>query len=247
MENEIVIDSAPEARRLQAAAGWRWIVEATQMFRANWLQWLLITLVFIVIVMGLSLTPIINVVSTVLTPVLLGGVMWAAQGARQGRTPEVGDVFAGFRQRPRELLRVGLYYLIGVMIVALLLVALMYVFNLTETFEAWRTAATMTDRPDIGGAGWLVVLLGLIGMLVVYSCYFFAPALVMLHGISASEAMKLSLVGFWRNWLPVLLASAILSGLAIIAMIPMMLGLIVLIPVVLLTNYTAYADVFDPR
>ncbi|AOY01065.1 BPSS1780 family membrane protein [Jeongeupia sp. USM3] len=247
MENEIVIDSAPEARRLPVGQGWRWIVDAAQLFRANWLQWLLISLVFVVIVMGLSLLPFVNVVSTVLTPVLLGGLMWAAQGAREGRTPEIGDVFAGFRQRPRELLRVGLYYLIGVMIVALLLVALLYVFGLTETFEAWRNAKTLTDQPEIGGTGWLVVLLGLIGMLVVYSSYFFAPALVMLHGIPAGEAMKLSLVGFWRNWQPVLLASAILTGLAIVAMIPMMLGLIVLIPVVLLTNYTAYADVFETR
>ncbi|GHD65087.1 BPSS1780 family membrane protein [Jeongeupia chitinilytica] len=247
MENEIVIDSAPEARRLPASDGWRWIVEAARLFRASWLQWLLISLVFVVIVMGLSLLPFINVVSTVLTPMLLGGVMWSAQGARQGRTPEVGDVFAGFRQRPRELFRVGLYYLIGVMIVALLLVVLLYLFGLTETFEAWRNAATMTDQPEIGGSGWLVVGLGLAGMLVVYSSYFFAPALVMLHGVSAGEAMRLSLVGFWRNWLPVLLASAILTGLAIIAMIPMMLGLIPLIPVVLLSNYTAYADVFETR
>ncbi|WP_432722907.1 BPSS1780 family membrane protein [Jeongeupia wiesaeckerbachi] len=247
MDNEIVIDSAPEARRLPAGDGWRWIVEAARLFRTHWLQWLLISLVFLVIVMGLSLLPFINVISTVLTPVLLGGVMWSAQGASQGRPPEIGDLFAGFRQRPRELFRVGLYYLIGVMVVALLLVALLYLFGLTETFEAWRNAETMADRPEIGSSGVLVVVLGLIGMLVVYSSYFFAPALVMLHGVSASEAMKLSLVGFWRNWLPVVLASAILSLLTIIAMIPMMLGLIPLIPIVLLTNYTAYADVFETR
>ncbi|WP_297576807.1 hypothetical protein [uncultured Deefgea sp.] len=56
--------------------------------------------------------------------------------------------------------------------------------------------------------------------------------------------MKLSFIAFWRNWQPILIMSVIGGVFLFLAMLPMFLGLIVALPVALLTSYICYADIF---
>jgi len=72
----------------------------------------------------------------------------------------------------------------------------------------------------------------------------FAPALVMLHGLGPLEAMKLSFVGCLRNMLPFLLYGLIALVLTVLAVIPVGLGLLVLGPMITASVYTAYKDIF---
>jgi uncharacterized membrane protein len=72
----------------------------------------------------------------------------------------------------------------------------------------------------------------------------FAPALVILDEQPGFLALWLSLLACVRNALPLLLYSLVSSLLLLLALIPFTLGLILWIPVMLLTIYTSYRDVF---
>jgi uncharacterized membrane protein len=57
-------------------------------------------------------------------------------------------------------------------------------------------------------------------------------------------AMKSSLLACWRNLLPFMLYGAAVAVLWILATIPLMLGLIVLLPVMVCSIYAAYRDLY---
>jgi uncharacterized membrane protein len=72
----------------------------------------------------------------------------------------------------------------------------------------------------------------------------FAPALVILDDQPGFQALWISLLACLRNAMPLLLYSIVSSVLLLFAVIPFGLGLILWIPVMLLTIYTSYRDVF---
>jgi uncharacterized membrane protein len=72
----------------------------------------------------------------------------------------------------------------------------------------------------------------------------FAPALVILDDQPGFWALWISLLACLHNAMPLLLYSIVSSVLLLLAVIPFGLGLILWIPVMLLTIYTSYRDVF---
>jgi hypothetical protein len=71
----------------------------------------------------------------------------------------------------------------------------------------------------ITGTSLLATLVILVLVAVFAMLNWFAPALVALRGVSAVEAMKLSFVSCWRNWLPFLVYSLIGVGIFLVAAI----------------------------
>ena len=74
--------------------------------------------------------------------------------------------------------------------------------------------------------------------------YWFAPVLIVLHGMSPVEAMKTSFMGCLYNILPFLVYGVVAMVLFFIAMIPLMLGLLVLVPMLIASVYIAYRDIY---
>ena len=91
---------------------------------------------------------------------------------------------------------------------------------------------------------WLAMLVGLALFIPLIMAYWFAPALVMLHDLGVVESMKLSFVACLRNILPFLIYGIIMLLLFVIGSIPIGLGLLVVIPAMLASMYTAYKDIF---
>ena len=56
--------------------------------------------------------------------------------------------------------------------------------------------------------------------------------------------MKMSLVGCFKNILPGIVFFLCGIGLVVVSMIPLFLGLLVSIPIMVLTYYTVYRDIF---
>jgi len=242
LDQDNVIDVSVEPRQIPPMQGWQWIVSAFQLFKQSPTAWLGISGVFILAMIGISLLPIVgSLLSTLLGPVFLGGLMFAAQKQTRGETPLLIDLFAGFQQRFTELLKVGVLYLFGTMLVVLLMAGLLA----GAAYLGWLTIDKTVDTFAQMGAIWPVMILVLVAFAIVYSTYFYAPTLVMLQGYSAGEAMKLSFLAFWRNWQPILMMSIIGGVLLLLAMLPMLLGLIIALPVALITSYVCYADVFE--
>ncbi|WP_027468554.1 BPSS1780 family membrane protein [Deefgea rivuli] len=242
LDQDNVIDVSVEPRKIPPMQGWQWIVNAFMLFKQAPTAWLGISGVFIVLMLGMSMLPFVgSLLSTLLGPVFLGGVMFAAQKQARGETPQLSDLFAGFQLRFAELLRVGVLYLFGTMLVMVLMAALLAgaafvgLISLDKNLQAFEQMSAI----------WPVMILVVLAFSVVYSTYFYAPTLVMLQGMKASEAMKLSFLAFWRNWQPILVMSVIGAVGLILAMLPMFLGLLVALPVALITSYVCYVDVFE--
>jgi len=100
----------------------------------------------------------------------------------------------------------------------------------------------------IGAVGGMLVamLVALTLLIPLLMAYWFAPALVFFNDMSAPDAMKASFVASMKNWLPFTVYGVASLGLAIVAMIPFGLGLLVLVPVITASIYTGYKDIFVP-
>lgn len=92
------------------------------------------------------------------------------------------------------------------------------------------------------------MILGMIIILPVIMSIWFAPALVVLHNSKPFEAMKMSLKGCLKNIVPFLVfvfALMIISSLLIVFTLG--LGLLVVVPVAMITYYTSYRSVWTDQ
>ncbi len=242
-ENEIVIDNDMEPRRCRAGSGWQWINDAFLLYLRAPLQWSLITLVAAMAFLLGSSIPVIGwFLGTLLLPLLVGGMVRIARNSVANQQPPVlMELFSTFSD-PAELVKIGLFYIAGVLAIITILAAFMFI-SFEMGLMPRPTPELMQERGML--SMWPFLLMFFSSLAMVYSAYFFAPTLVVLHGLSARDALRLSFLGFWRNWRPILIMGFIGFFLLAVAMLPFMLGLLVALPVMLLTSYTSYMDIYE--
>ena len=90
----------------------------------------------------------------------------------------------------------------------------------------------------------LALLIMLALMVPVAMAVWFAPALVVLQGRGAVEALKESFSGCLKNIVPFLLYGIVLMIAGFIAAIPLGLGYLVFLPVVAGSIYASYRDIY---
>jgi uncharacterized membrane protein len=120
-----------------------------------------------------------------------------------------------------------------------------------EIFSVLSDADTASPTGVAFTSAVIAVLLGclffLLLLLPLVMAIWFAPALIMLAGLSPVEAMKASFAGCLRNVVPFLVYGLIGVLLAIVASIPLGLGWFVLVPVAIASIYASYCDIFEDR
>jgi uncharacterized membrane protein len=90
----------------------------------------------------------------------------------------------------------------------------------------------------------LAVLVGSALLVPLAMALWFAPALVMLDGVPAVRALNASMQGCLINLVPFLLYGTIMFGLLLLAALPYLVGLVLWIPLVAISGYMSYRDVF---
>lgn len=229
----------PDGRKVDAGRGLAWITEAFSMVFAQLGPWVLMWIVMLVIFILLGLIPFLGVVSNVLMPVFFAGVIHAAWKQDSGERIEVGDLFAGFREKFGPLALVGLLFLVAAVVVFGVIFAIAGVTIFASVMQGGSNAIGRNI-----GLILLAVPLLLLVSLAVYSLVWFAPALVLRHDLSPVDAMKTSFRVTLRNWPAVLLYGVVATVVALIAMIPFGLGLLIAGPALVVSFYTAYRDLF---
>ena len=232
-------------RSVAPGRGWPWITAAFQLFRKNPLIWVVLNLVLMLIGVGLSVLPVIGgYVLYLLTPVFLGGIMAAAKDLDAGQDIEIAHLFRGFRHNAVHLVTVGGVYLVGQGVIS----GVMLTVGGPEFQDAVKAGIGALDAAALTPEGARRVLQAmLVGTLLfvpLAMAVWFAPALVILDDQPGFQALWTSLLACLRNAVPLLLYSIASSVLLLFAVIPFGLGLILWIPVMLLTIYTSYRDVF---
>jgi uncharacterized membrane protein len=229
-------------QRVPVGNGVAWIGRGWQLFRMAPGTWIGITVVFILIVLAVSFVPLLNLLSSLIMPIFAGGLMLGCRALEEGDSLEFAHLFAGFRMNTGNLVLVGVLYLVGAIVIAVLLGLVAAV-----TFGG-AAAITGMQGEEMGAAMvlpmMLLVLLGMALFIPLIMAFWFAPALVVLHDVPAFPAMRMSFFACLKNFLPFLLYGIVLTVLTVIAMLPLLLGLLVLWPVMWASMYASYRDMF---
>lgn len=240
--------AAPTAqcgRVLRAGAGTDWIVDAWRLFRRAKLMWIVFVVLFFLLSLAISMLPVVgSLLGSLLSPVVLGGIMLGARSLDQGGEMELEHFLGGFRERTASLLGVGALYLAG----QLALMAIFAGFAGMPLFSAVLSGdLEALSAVDVEETAWRAVLGALVTLLLavpLFAAFWFAPALVSLGEMAAIPAMKASFFACLRNWLPMTVYGILAGVLLVLALIPLLLGLVVWVPVMLASLYTSYQSVF---
>jgi hypothetical protein len=236
-----------EARTVDAGRGVAWWTEAWALFMRSALLWVVLAVILVVAFTLIGMVPLLGSLATaLLTPVFFASWLVAARKVEGGGTLELGDLFTCFQGERLKPLMV-----LGALFAAATLVALL-VAGLLGAGAMFGLSGTMRGGMHQGAGGMMAAMgAGLLGLLVFLlfgliatAALWFAPALVVFRNVAPVEAVMASLRAVFKNVLPFLVYGVIQFVLAIVASIPFGLGWLVLLPVMLLTAYVSYRDVF---
>jgi uncharacterized membrane protein len=210
-------------------------------------MWILSILIWLVIAILLSFLPIVgNLVFQALNAAIAAGFVVACRSLERGGEFELEQLFAGFRSRFGPLFGVGLLLIAGSIAILLVFAALVG-FSI---LGALLTGDAQTVSQSIMASAGAIILGALVAAALsvpLMAAFWFAPALVMLNGLGAFEAMKESFVGCFRNWLPFLVWGIVMAVFAVIAAIPIGLGYFVWVPLAVASSYAAYREIFTEQ
>lgn len=233
-----------EIRTVSAGRGWEWIIEGFRIFRKQPLTWIALVIVMLVIWLVCTFVlPLIGPLAiNLVSPVFFAGLMLACRTTDEDGEPEFNQLFAAFKTHANPLITIGGIYLIGNII------AVAVVFAVAGGTALPTLMGKTAVDPEAVLAAARGLLLGMaVGMAVfvpILMAVWFAPLLVVFHNRPPVEAMKMSYTACLHNTLPLLVYGVATLVLGILASIPLMLGLIVLLPVLVCSIYASYKDIF---
>jgi len=229
-----------EGRTVDAGRGWGWLVEAFALFRLQPGMWILTVLLMGILFIAISMIPVLgSLAGALLFPIFGAGLMLGCKALDGGGTLEIAHLFAGFKHRAGDLVLVGVFNLVGWVLIAFAIIAVIGGGVFMGMMRGGAEGAGMSV------ASMLIALLLAAGLsLPLYMATWFAPALIVLRDVAPLPALKASFFACLRNWIPFLAYSVVLLVACVVAAIPLGLGYLVLVPVTAASIYTAYRDIF---
>jgi len=227
-------------RAVAAGRGWDWIAEGFALFRRQPGLWILTAVLLGVVFVVFSMIPLLgSLANALLFPIFGAGLILGCKALDQGGMLELSHLFAGFKHRTGDLVLVGVFNLVGWVVIALALIAVIG----GGVFMALLRGGT--PGASISILSMLIAMLLVAGLSVpLYMATWFAPALIVLHDLAPAAALKASFYACLKNWLPFLVYGVVLLVLGLAAAIPLGLGYLVLVPVLVASVYTSYRDIF---
>ena len=208
-------------------------------------MWIVALLIFAVFWVVAHFIPVIGPIALwLLMPAYYGGLFVAGRSIERGGEFELEHLFAGFKTRFASLMVIGLLLLVGIVVIVLVFMFFVGFGILSAVIAAGNTEDLLTIVAGSAMAIALGALVALALMMPLMAAYWFAPALVIMHGVPPMEAMKASFSACLRNFIPFLLYSTVMLVLCVVAIVPVFLGLLVWIPLSFTSTYAAYRDIF---
>lgn len=236
-----------QAKSVNAGQGLGWFKCGWELFKKDFGTWFIMFLVFIIIAILLSFIPFIGSLAlAIITPVLMGGWMYAAAQLEQGSSIELGNLFQGFRDKPRmnKLLILGALYLVAQIGVMIIMFGLLGGTAFMAAPENGQVDPEAMREAMFSAGSMIAMLLVFLVAFIIAMGFLYASPLVMLDDMAPMESVKASFAGCLKNILPLLVFGIIYFLLAILAVIPLGLGFLILIPVSFLALFCSYRSIF---
>jgi hypothetical protein len=194
-----------------------------------------------VITLGLVLIPVVGgVAANLLQPVFFAAFALAARKQLAGGTLEMGDLFAGFRLPLRPLVNLGAILLLA----EIAIFFLMSLAGLPGVGGSSGEPLTVSEYlQTLHGKEWILVM-GLVLTALVKGALWFAPAILAFHSLSTAHAVRWSVFAALSNVGAMIAYGTLLTVGFLLALLTWGLALVVLVPVIVASTYTGYADVF---
>lgn len=235
------MDSPIRVRDVRSSRGPAWLAGGWGHFRRAPLVWMGLSAGWMLITLALVLVPLVGgVVANLLQPVFFASFAMAARRQLDGEAPEMGDLFLGFRRPLRPLVNLGAILLVA----EIAIFFLMSLLGLPGVGDA-EEVATLTDYVRaLQGKEWILIV-GVLLTALVKGALWFAPALLAFHELSTAHAIRWSLYAALSNLGAMLAYGIALTVVFVAGALPWGLGLLVVIPVMVASTYTGYAEVFE--
>lgn len=232
-----------EARAVEAGRGLGWYGEGWRAFRSAPGVWIVMIIIAFVIAVVLNFVPLVGwLVLALVTPALIGGLLFAAREGLEGRDTQIGYLFAGFTLPGKLNPMLVLGAIMLALNVGLMLVMFLVVGGTMGAMGMFSPGAHM--HGGTGGALFgLVALLMIILSIGIAFAFFFAIPLVMFTATAPVAAVQASFAAALKNIVPLIIFAVIYIVLAIIATLPFGLGYLILMPVTFGAVYAAYSEV----
>lgn len=237
----------PDGRPADFGRGFNWIADAFGLFSRSALGWIGFAIVMFIILLAFGMVPLIGqFLFNLVSPIIVAGALVAARNLERGESMKPEDFMVGFSGNPVPLLIVGALYMAGSLIITAVFVIIVLATIGTAILSALVDPARIAEIATLGTllALSIAALVALALYVPLLMAYWFAVPLVHFHGMAPGEAMKTSFMGCLKNILPFLLYGIVSMVLLILSVIPFGLGLLVMVPVLMITVYTSYKDVY---
>lgn len=234
----------PSIRSAPAERGLSWLAAGWRLFAKSPRVWLGITIVQLVAMMLIATVPMLGSLAiSFLAPLVVGGMMLGCRALEGGDELRFDHLLAGFRQNNGPLLMVGIWSLVGHAVIGVVVIAIGGGAMLSGIMSGALLGAGPGAILALGGL-LAALLVGMALLVPLAMALWFAPALVVFDGATAGAALKASFDGCLRNMAPFLVYGLVLCVLLLLAMVPLMLGFLVLVPVVTGSVFASYGDIY---
>ncbi len=209
--------------------------------------WVGMTLGYVLIVGAVQFLPLVgSLASGLLYFTLAGGLMEAARKTALGTAPPFGDLFGGFGAQAGALIGAALLVLVASLAVFALMLAVGAGALVSSIVSVSRAGSIALDPSawsiGLGSLGLMLLCLAL--FVPISMAAWFAPALIMLRGAAPADALRASLAACRRNLAALTVYGLVFVPLALLATVMLGLGWLFLVPLLFLSTYAAFEDLF---
>lgn len=239
------------AQRVGMLYGWMWLKQGLWLFKRNPFLWMFLTSMLVVGMFASVLFPIVGpILPSVLFPAFFAGLMLGAHALAEEKALEPQHLLEGFKQQGARLLSLGVLNMALNMLVGSVLLGAIggekFEEDLKNVLQQTSPESTV-DAINQTGIMLPMEILALVSLALQFIVQIAAMLIVFRH-LAPFPALVAAFRAVLRNALPLLVYAVMLIPFALLATLPYMLGWVVLLPIILATQYAIYRDFFPmPR
>jgi hypothetical protein len=232
-------------RKVAASQGFQWVAAGFRLYRKTPLLLSAAFGLLFGVVMALGLIPVVgSSLSELASPLMVAGFMAAYRALDSGGELELPHFLAGVKGPAIPLMTIGAVQLLGALLIGQVMLAMG--FDPQALMAATQGGkASPQEMQAILNQAMPALLVGLVLFTPLIMATWFAPALILFGGARPATALGVSLKAVVRNWAAMLTNSIALGLLLFVAaLVPMLLGLLVAMPILFGSLYASYQAIF---
>ncbi|MDZ7583906.1 MAG: BPSS1780 family membrane protein [Thiobacillus sp.] len=231
-------------RKVAASQGFQWVAAGFRLYRKTPLLLSAAFAMLFGVVMALGLIPMVGgALSELASPLMVAGFLAAYRMLDGGNELELPNFLAGVQGPAIPLMAVGAVQLLGTLLIGKIMLGMG--FDPQAVITAAQSQKDPAEMQAILNQAMPAVLTGLVLFTPLIMATWFAPALILFGGARPATALGVSLKAVAKNW-AAMAVNGITLGLLLFlaALVPMLLGLLVAIPVLFGSLYASYQAIF---